>query len=144
VVQLSAAVAVRYAQREAAAEASRALAVAVVLIGGTATFIGYEWFHTTAHVAGRKGFFGRRVTMLHSQHHFRDFSRWFHVSPGGEIIDRALGTAINRDALKAQGRVEFITTLGLRPDDPRLVSARARFSGRYGLTEAEIARAARA
>lgn len=120
------------------------IAVAVVLIGGTATFMGYEWFHTTAHVTGQKGVLGRRVTMLHAQHHFRDFTRWFHVSPGGEVIDRALGTAISREDLKSRQRVEFITTLGLRPDDPRLVAARARFAGRYGLSAAEIARAARA
>lgn len=120
------------------------VAVAVVGIGGVATFIGYEWFHTTAHLPVPKGALGRHVTMLHNQHHFRDFTRWFHVSPGGEIIDRAMGTAIGREDLKRKSRVEFITTLGLRPDDPRLVAARRRFAGRYGLSEAEIARAARA
>jgi hypothetical protein len=79
---------------------------------------------------------------LHNQHHFRDFSRWFHVSPGGEVIDRAMGTAIDREALKSQQRIEFIRTLGMRPDDARLVAARAHFAQRYGLTEAEITRAA--
>jgi hypothetical protein len=54
-----------------------------------------------------------------------------------------MGTAIDREALKSQSRIEFIRTLGLRPDDPRLLSARARFAGRYGLTADEIARAAR-
>ncbi|HID67482.1 MAG TPA: fatty acid hydroxylase, partial [Roseibacterium sp.] len=69
-------------------------------------------------------------------------SKWFHVSPGGEVIDRVMGTAIDRDALKKQQRIEFIRTLGLRPDDPRLVAARTRFAARYGLSQDELARAA--
>ena len=118
-------------------------ASAVVLIGGAATFLVYEWFHTTAHDTCRKTAIERHVTTLHNQHHFRDFSKWFHVTAGGEVIDRLMGTAIDREALKSQSRIEFIRTLGLRPDDPRLLSARARFAGRYGLTADEIARAAR-
>lgn len=119
------------------------IAAAVTLTGGVGTFLAYEWFHMTAHLPVAKTAVERRVTTLHNQHHFRDFSRWFHVSPGGEVIDRALGTAIDREALKGRQRAEFIRTLGLRPDDPRLVAARRRFAARYGLTEAEIARAAR-
>ncbi len=118
-------------------------AAAIVLVGGVATFLGYEWFHMTAHLNVAKSLFERRVTELHAQHHFRDFSKWFHVSPGGEVIDRVMGTAIDRAALRQQGRIEFITTLGLRPDDPRLVAARARFADRIGLGADEIARAAR-
>ena len=86
----------------------------------------------------------RHVTTLHNQHHFRDFSKWFHVTAGGQIIDRAMGTAIDREALKSKSRIEFIRTLGMRPDDPRLVAARHRFATRYGLSEEEITRAARA
>lgn len=119
-----------------------ALAAAIVLIGGVATFLGYEWFHMTAHLPVPKLRVERHVTTLHNQHHFRDFSKWFHVSPGGEVIDRAMGTAISREALRGKQRIEFIRTLGLRPDDPRLVAARRRFAGKYGLSEAEIARAA--
>ena len=81
-------------------------AVAIVLVGGIATFLGYEWFHMTAHLSVNKTAVERRVTELHSQHHFRDFSKWFHVSPGGEVIDRAMGTAIDREALRQQGRME--------------------------------------
>jgi len=119
------------------------IAVAVGPVGGIATFLGYEWFHMTAHLTGPKTAVERHVTTLHNQHHFRDFSKWFHVSPGGEVIDRLMGTAIDREALKSRQRVEFIRTLGMRPDDPRLVAARARFAGRYGLGAEEIARAAR-
>lgn len=118
------------------------VAVAIVPVGGIATFLGYEWFHMTAHLTVPKTAVERHVTTLHNQHHFRDFSRWFHVSPGGEVIDRLMGTAIDREALKSQQRIAFIRTLGIHPDDPRLVAARLRFAPRYGLTAAEIARAA--
>jgi len=118
-------------------------AAAVVMVGGSATFLVYEWLHTTAHDTCHKTALERHVTTLHNQHHFRDFTKWFHVTAGGEIIDRMMGTAIDREALKNQSRVEFIRTLGLRPDDARLLSARARFATRYGLTPDEIARAAR-
>ena len=61
--------------------------------------------------------------------------------PGGAVIDRAMGTAIDREALKHQQRIEFIRTLGMRPNDPRLIAARERFAAKYNLSEAEIARA---
>lgn len=118
------------------------IATAIVVVGGVLTFLGYEWFHMTSHLNIPKTRVERYVTTLHNQHHFRDFSKWFHVSPGGEVIDRAMGTAIDRDKLRSQQRIEFIRTLGLRPDDPRLVSARQRFAPKYGLTSAEVARAA--
>ncbi len=119
------------------------IAAAITLTGGVATFLGYEWFHMTAHLPVAKTRVERHVSTLHNQHHFRDFSRWFHVSPGGEVIDRALGTAIDREALKDRQRIEFIRTLGMNPADPRLVAARQRFAARYGLSGTEIARAAR-
>ncbi|MFC6583934.1 sterol desaturase family protein [Sulfitobacter aestuariivivens] len=118
------------------------IAVAIVPAGGVLTFLGYEWFHMTAHLTVPKTAVERHVTRLHNQHHFRDFSKWFHVSPGGQIIDRIMGTDIDREALKAQQRIEFIRTLGMAPDDPRLVSARTRMADRYGLTPDEITRAA--
>ena len=118
------------------------IAAIVILVGGVGTFLFYEWFHMTAHMNVPKVWVERHVTTLHNQHHFRDFSKWFHVSPGGHVIDRVMGTAINREDLKQQQRMEFIRTMGLSPDDPRLVSARLRFADKYGFTEAEIERAA--
>jgi hypothetical protein len=118
------------------------IAVAIVPVGGVLTFLVYEWFHMTAHVNVSKTRVERYVTTLHNQHHFRDFSKWFHVSPGGAVIDRAMGTAIDREALKHQQRIEFIRTLAMRPNDPRLIAARERFAAKYNLSEAEIARAA--
>lgn len=117
-------------------------AVAIVLVGGVTVFLAYEWFHMTSHLTIPKTAVERHVTTLHNQHHFRDFSKWFHVSPGGEIIDRLMQTAIDRETLRAKQRSAFIRTLGLRPDDPRLVSARQTFAAKYGLSQEEIARAA--
>ncbi|MDM7255242.1 MAG: fatty acid hydroxylase, partial [Paracoccus sp. (in: a-proteobacteria)] len=114
------------------------------LAGGARPFPPYAWLHITAHQPVAKTAVERHVTTLHNQHHFRDFARWFHVSPGGELIDRALRTAIDREALKQRQRIEFIRTLGLRPDDARLIAARRRFARRFGLSEAEVARAERA
>ncbi|MFK7835067.1 MAG: sterol desaturase family protein [Sulfitobacter sp.] len=119
------------------------IATAIVPAGGVAMFMVYEWFHLTAHLNLPKGRIARRVTTLHNQHHFRDFSRWFHVSPGGEIIDRAMGTDIDAEALKHQQRIAFIRTLGMAPDDPRLIAARTRFATHYGLSAQEVAQAAR-
>lgn len=118
------------------------IATAIVLVGGLLMFLGYEWFHMTSHLNIPKTKVERHVTTLHNQHHFRDFSKWFHVSPGGEVIDRAMKTAIDRDALKNKQRGEFMRTLGLQPDDPRLVSARSRFSSKYNLSQDEVSRAA--
>ncbi|MBT0956670.1 sterol desaturase family protein [Alphaproteobacteria bacterium KMM 3653] len=120
------------------------IATAVALTGGVLMFLIYEWFHMTAHLTLPKGPIERHVTTLHNQHHFRDFSKWFHVSPGGEVIDRLAGTAISRDTLKSRQRIDFIRTLGMAPNDPRLIKARTRFASRYGLTKAEVSRAAKA
>jgi hypothetical protein len=118
------------------------IAVAIVPVGGVAMFMIYEWFHMTAHLNIPKSRAAAHVTRLHNQHHFRDFSKWFHVSPGGQIIDRLMGTDIDRDALKSRQRIDFIRTLGMRPDDPRLIAARTQFGPRMGVTAAEIAQAA--
>ena len=116
---------------------------AIVAVGGGLTFLAYEWFHSTAHLPVRKTALERHVATLHNQHHFRDFSKWYHVTAGGEVIDRIMGTAIDREALKSQQRIAFIRTLGMRPDDPRLIAARHRFAARYRLSADDIARAAR-
>lgn len=118
------------------------ISVAINAVGGIGTFLCYEWFHMSAHLTVPKTKIEQRVSTLHNQHHFRDFSKLFHVSPGGQIIDRIMGTNIDREALKSQQRIEFIRTLGMQPNDPRLVSARTRMAREYGLTDAEVARAA--
>ena len=51
-------------------------------------------------------------------------------------------TAIDKNALKAKQRAEFIRTLGMRPDDARLIEARKTYAAKYGLSQGEITRAA--
>ncbi len=118
-------------------------ATTFTLIGGLTTFMFYEWFHMTAHTNVKKWALERHVTRLHGMHHFRDYNRWYHVNPGGFVIDKLMGTAIPNDEIKQKGRVEFLSTMGLRPDDPRLISARTRLGPHYGITESEIERAGR-
>jgi hypothetical protein len=125
------------------AQPALAGAAAFTLIGGVTTFLFYEWFHMTAHWGGDKIAIEKYVTRLHGQHHYLNYHRWYHVSPGGELIDRVMGTAVDRKELKKQGRVNFLSTLGLKPDDPRLVAARARFASKYGLTLDDVSRAAK-
>jgi len=116
-------------------------ATTFTFIGGITTFLFYEWFHMTAHTNVKKWALERHVTRLHGMHHFRDYHRWYHVNPGGFVIDKIMGTAIPNDEIKQQGRVEFLSTMGLRPDDPRLISARTRLGPQYDISEEEIRRA---
>lgn len=118
-------------------------ATTFTFIGGLTTFLFYEWFHMTAHTNVKKWAVERYVTRLHGMHHFRDYTRWYHVNPGGEVIDRIMGTAIPTEQIKQQGRIEFLSTLGLKPDDPRLIRARIRLGPEYGITAQEIERAGR-
>ena len=96
-----------------------------------------------AHTNVKKWALERHVTRLHGMHHVRDYQRWYHVNPCGFVIDRIMGTAIPNDEIKQKGRVEFLSTMGLRPDDPRLISARTRLGPGYGITPDEIERAGR-
>lgn len=118
------------------------LPAAVVGVGGVLTFLAYEWFHMTAHLPVRRTALERHVARLHGQHHFRDITRNFHVTPGGLLIDRAFRTALQ--TTEARERAAFLRTLGLRPDDPRLIAARTRLGPAHGLSAERIAQAARA
>ncbi len=119
-------------------------AAALVLVGALATFIAYEWFHMTSHLPVRRNWLEQHAAASHARHHFRDFTGNYHVTPGGEIVDRLFGTELGAEELREQSRREFITTLGLRPDDPRLLSARSRIARRKGVAEEAIARQSRA
>ena len=103
------------------------LASSMVLVGGIGVFLCYEWFHMTAHTSGPKTAIETYVSKLHGRHHFQDPNALFHVSPGGIVIDRIMGTAFDPEARQRDGRMAFIKTLGLDPQDPRLVAARKKF-----------------
>ena len=119
------------------------MALAMGLIGHGIAFLGYEWYHMTAHLNIRKFAPERRVTRLHNLHHFKDYGRNFHVSFGGEVIDKTLGTALSDQDREALERRNFIRTIGLDPGDARLVAARAQFAEKIGISEAEQVQARR-
>lgn len=119
------------------------MAVAFVFVGHVLTFLGYEWYHMTAHLNIRKFAPEVAVTRRHNIHHFKDFTRMFHVSYGGQIIDRAMGTAIDPDTRERLSRTEFIRTLGMKPDDPRLIRARETYAAKLGLSTQQIQSARR-
>jgi len=103
------------------------LASTMVLIGGIGVFLCYEWFHMTAHMPVAKTAIERYVAKLHGRHHFQDPCTLYHVSPGGVVVDTIMRTAFDQEARRRKGRMERIKTLGLEPDDPRLLAARERF-----------------
>lgn len=119
------------------------MAVAFVFVGHVATFLGYEWYHMTAHLNIRKFGPERAVTRRHNIHHFKDFNHNYHVSWGGQIIDRVMGTEIDPDTRDHLSRSEFIRTLGMKPDDPRLIQARETFATKLNLTEQQLLNARR-
>ncbi|MBI1417005.1 MAG: fatty acid hydroxylase family protein [Limimaricola sp.] len=101
---------------------------AIAIFGGSASaFAFYEYCHTLAHLRVPKGWFGQRVTQSHMAHHFRDHRATFHVSFGMGWIDRLFGTP--HDAVTARARFDRRTMLsmGMDPDDLRLVTARKAF-----------------
>lgn len=119
------------------------MAVAFVFVGHVATFLGYEWYHMTAHLNIRKFMPEVAVTRRHNIHHFKDFTSNYHVSWGGQIIDRAMGTEIDPDTRDRLSRSEFIRTLGMSPDDERLIAARETFAKKLGLSTRQLENAKR-
>ena len=109
-----------------------------VYLGAIPTYVTYEWAHVTAHAAGKKNALERYITREHAAHHFQDFSTNYHVNAGGIIVDKAFGTAFSKDAYQ---RPEHIRTMGLAPDDPRLVELRKIFAATYKISDTDMAKA---
>ncbi len=98
-------------------------AVIAVLAGGVVAYLVFEWLHLTSHFRmSSKGALGRYITRRHGKHHHIDYANWFTVSPGGQLVDRALAA----DPAEYQV-VANVRTCGLDADDPRLVQSRIRF-----------------
>ncbi|MEL6690407.1 MAG: sterol desaturase family protein [Pseudomonadota bacterium] len=102
-----------------------------IFVGSVSAFTFYEYCHTLAHLNVKKGWFGRRVTESHLRHHFADHDATFHVSFGMGWIDRLFGTPYDRDAAKDRYDAHTILSMGMDPDDLRLVTARKA----YGITK---------
>ena len=95
-----------------------------LFLGSVSAFAFYEYCHTLAHLNVPKGWFGRRVTQSHLRHHFNDHETVFHVSFGMGWIDRLFGTPYDRDTARERFDPETILSMGMDPEDLRLVTAR--------------------
>ncbi|MEO0486564.1 MAG: sterol desaturase family protein [Pseudomonadota bacterium] len=98
-----------------------------IFVGSVSAFAFYEYCHTLAHLNVPKGWFGRTVTESHMRHHFADHEATFHVSFGMGWIDRLFGTGYARERAKARYDADTILSMGMDPDDLRLVTARKAF-----------------
>jgi hypothetical protein len=90
--------------------------------GGVSGYLVFEWLHLTSHFRMNKGRLGRYITRRHALHHNIDYRYWYTVSPGGQVVDAALGSSPAKYAV-----VPNVLTCGLAADDPRLVKSRLRF-----------------
>lgn len=95
-----------------------------LFVGSVSAFTFYEYCHALAHLNVPKGWFGQRVTHAHLRHHFNDHNSNFHVTFGMGWIDRLLGTSYDRDQAKDRFDRKTIMSLGMDPEDARLVMAR--------------------
>lgn len=98
-----------------------------LFVGSISAFAFYEFCHTLAHLKVPKGWFGEAVTRSHMKHHFLDHHATFHVSFGMNWIDRLFGTPYNKDTAKERFDRETILSMGMDPEDLRLVTARKSF-----------------
>jgi len=109
-------------------------ALIAVAGGSVCGYLFFEWLHLTSHFRMDKGRLGRYVTRRHAKHHNIDYRHWFTVSPGGQLVDSALG---NNPA--QYGVVPNVLTCGLQRDDPRLVKSRVRYGVDSSLTNSAAA-----
>lgn len=101
---------------------------AVALFAGSVTaFTFYEYCHTIAHLNVPKGWFGQRVTRSHLAHHYQDHHATFHVSFGMGWIDRLFGTPHDKEKARERFDRNTMLSLGMDPEDLRLVTARKAF-----------------
>ena len=112
--------------------ATAALAATIILfVGSVSAFAFYEYCHTLAHLNVKKGWFGQRVTRSHLAHHFQDHHATYHVSFGMGWIDRLFGTPHDPEVARARYDRDTILSMGMDPEDLRLVTARKA----YGITK---------
>lgn len=101
-----------------------AFSVVALWVGSVSAYVFYEYCHTLAHVNLPKGRFGRHVTRVHLAHHYQDHQATFHVSAGMGWIDRLFGTDHDPQLARARYDRDTMMSLGMDPDDLRLVLAR--------------------
>ena len=92
--------------------------------GSVTAFTFYEYCHTIAHLNVPKGWFGKKVTQSHLAHHYQDHDATFHVSFGMNWIDGLFGTKHDKAVARARFDRETMLSMGMDPEDLRLVTAR--------------------
>ncbi|WP_284163990.1 sterol desaturase family protein [Frigidibacter sp. SD6-1] len=92
--------------------------------GSVSAFAFYEYCHTLAHLNVPKGWIGQKITRDHLAHHYQDHHATFHVSLGMGWIDRLFGTGHDAETAKARFDRKTILSIGMDPEDLRLVTAR--------------------
>ncbi len=102
-------------------------ACVALFVGSISAFAFYEYCHTLAHLKIPKGWFGQKVTRSHLIHHFQDHDATYHVSFGMGWIDRLFGTKYDQDTAAARYDRDTILSIGMDPEDLRLVTARKAF-----------------
>ena len=95
-----------------------------LFLGSVSAFAFYEYCHTLAHLNVPKGWFGQKITREHLAHHYQDHHATYHVSAGMGWIDRLFGTAHDAEAAKSRFDRKTILSMGMDPEDLRLVTAR--------------------
>ncbi|WP_422049214.1 sterol desaturase family protein [Shimia sp.] len=103
------------------------VAYIALFVGSVIAFATYEYCHTLAHLNVKKGRFGQYVTRKHLAHHFQDHHATFQVSFGLDWIDRLFGTAHDKAEARARYDRKTILSMGMDPEDLRLVTARKAF-----------------
>ncbi|WP_298567418.1 sterol desaturase family protein [uncultured Aliiroseovarius sp.] len=102
-------------------------AYVALFVGSVSAYTFYEYCHTLAHLNVPKGWFGQRVTRSHLAHHFQDHRATFHVSFGMGWIDRLFGTKHDRTVARDRFDRKTMLSMGMDPEDLRLVTARKAF-----------------
>lgn len=92
--------------------------------GSVSAFAFYEYCHTLAHLNVPKGRIGQKISRDHLAHHYQDHHATYHVSLGMGWIDRLFGTPHDAEAAKARFDRKTILSIGMDPEDLRLVTAR--------------------
>jgi len=108
-------------------------ALIAVFGGSVSGYLLFEWLHLTSHFRMDKGRLGRHITRRHARHHNVDYHHWYTVSPGGELVDAALGSDPAKFSV-----VPNVLTCGLDRDDPRFVKSRVRYGLDTSLTNAPV------
>lgn len=114
--------------------------VLIIVCGGAVcAYLLFEWLHLTSHFkTSSKGRLTRYITRRHAKHHYIDYERWYTVSPGGQLVDRAFGS--DPDEYRV---VPHVRTCGLDANDPRLVRSRIRFGSDKSLANSYVGRSVR-